>query len=116
MGKWQKHIQASQEVSHFSADDHKAAMKRQESMTNTKLSLNTFSFFFWRSLYLKGGGGGVYDKPPLLKRKYMNGLNFLTPIFFAQIPIKPLFSHLHKAGFLSFIHFITLRLHIHITT
>ena len=44
MGKWQKHIQASQEFSHFSAGDHKAAMKRQESVTNTKLSLNTFSF------------------------------------------------------------------------
>ena len=33
-----------------------------------------------------------------------NGPNFLTPmymhIFFAQIPVKPSFSHLHKAGFL----------------
>ena len=33
-----------------------------------------------------------------------NGLHFLTPmyknIFFAQIPINTLFSHLHKAGFL----------------
>ena len=32
-----------------------------------------------------------------------NGPNFLTPmymhIFFAQIPVKPLFSHLHKAVF-----------------
>ena len=54
----------------------------------------------------------VYDKPPFLKKKvydcpdfwYWNGPNFLTPmymhIFFAQIPVKPLFSHLHKAGFL----------------
>ena len=43
--------------------------------------------------------------------KYMNGLilgiglaQILTPmymhIFFAQIPVKPLFSHSHKAGFL----------------
>ena len=30
------HIQASQEVSPFPAGDHKAAMKRQESMINTK--------------------------------------------------------------------------------
>ena len=54
----------------------------------------------------------VYDKPPFLKKKICewpdfwkwNGPNFLTPmymhIFFAQIPVKPLFSHLHKAGFL----------------
>ena len=30
------HMQASQEVSPFQAGDHKAAMKRQKSMTNTK--------------------------------------------------------------------------------
>ena len=80
MGKWQKHIQASQEVSHFPAGDHKAAMKRHESMTNAKLSLNTFSFLTY---FISQGGGGWwwgYDKLPFLKRKYMNGLNFLTPM------------------------------------
>ena len=30
------HIHESQEVSPFPVDDHKAAMNRQESMTNTK--------------------------------------------------------------------------------
>ena len=39
MGKVQKHknnhIQESQEVSAFPADDHKASMNRQESITNT---------------------------------------------------------------------------------
>ena len=41
--KWERdkntgelHIQASQEVRPFPAGDHKAAMKRQESMTNRK--------------------------------------------------------------------------------
>ena len=34
--KTQKHIQESQEVSLFPAGDHKAAINRQESMTNTK--------------------------------------------------------------------------------
>ena len=40
MGKWQNtrelQIQAGQEVNPFPVGDHKAAMKRQESMTNTK--------------------------------------------------------------------------------
>ena len=36
-GMWQKHhTQENQEVSPFPAGDHKAAMNRQESMTNTK--------------------------------------------------------------------------------
>ena len=34
MGKWQNHNK-SQEVSLFQAGDHKAAMNRRESMTNT---------------------------------------------------------------------------------
>ena len=56
----------------------------------------------------------VYDKTPFFKKMQvyewpdfwnLNGPTFLTPmsymhIFFAQIPVKPLFSHLHKAGFL----------------
>ena len=54
----------------------------------------------------------AYDKPPFFKKKHMNGViffnwndpNFLTPMYmhicFDQIPVKPLFSHLHKAGFL----------------
>ena len=37
--KWQNtikhHIQESQEVSHFPEGDHKSAMNRQESITNT---------------------------------------------------------------------------------
>ena len=33
------HIQESQEVSPFPAGDHKAAMNRQESMTNKKLKI-----------------------------------------------------------------------------
>ena len=40
MGKWQKHkkhpVQESQEVSPFLADDHRATMNRQDSMTDTK--------------------------------------------------------------------------------
>ena len=41
MGKWQKHtkkhhIQESQEVNPLQAGDHKAAMNRQDSMTDTK--------------------------------------------------------------------------------
>ena len=51
-----------------------------------------FFFFFW------GGGGGVAS--------YIHGLvyegpNFLIPTYahiFAQILVKPLFSHLHNAG------------------
>ena len=31
------HIQESQEVSHFPAGDHKAAINRQDNMTNTKI-------------------------------------------------------------------------------
>ena len=61
MGKWPKHIQASQEVSHFQAGDHKAAMKKQESMTNTKLSLNTL--FIFGVVYISGGGGGYMINP-----------------------------------------------------
>ena len=42
-------------------------------------------------------GPQVYDKPPVLKRKYMNSRDFMIPIymhiFFAQILVKALFSH-----------------------
>ena len=38
--KRKHHKQESQEVSHFQAGDHKAAMDRQESMTNTKQKKN----------------------------------------------------------------------------
>ena len=39
LGKWQKikhHTQESQEVNPFQADDHKTAISRQDSITDTK--------------------------------------------------------------------------------
>ena len=59
------HIQTSQEVSPFPADDYKAAMKGQESMTNTNINSKDYPQKKHRlgtvstKIFLLGGGGGL---------------------------------------------------------